>query len=507
MDQLDKKTIILTRSKKLKLDYAANSLAQNKQSYDEGSDASYEPSDVESDSSYEQDNIEGDTSDNPDQNYVLKSRAFKKLSAPKHRKRSRYKDRDESEISKRAKCDLSFDSLSNIQQKQILRIEHDIDEYYKMLIPIRYKILLSQLTLSNKSAIVKSIDRHNNMDYSDNEYHKLSSWIEGVSKIPFSKNVLMPINQDDSLCKINQFLNESYGVLEETLYGQQEAKNKLMQIVAQWISNPDSKGNVIALEGPPGVGKTSLIKNGVSKALKRPFSFIALGGATDASRLEGHSYTYEGATWGQIAGILMETECMNPIIFFDELDKVSETEKGQEIIGILTHLTDPSQNNCFNDNYFAGIKLDLSKALIVFSYNDPKKINPILMDRLTVIKFEKYSIDQKIKIAQNYLLKIIYENVGFKRDEIKFTDKTIKHIVTSYASQEKGVRNLNRCLENIIMKINLIRYTSTIENKIQMNYKIKNFHLPLTITKELVDQLLASNTDDYTPDILHNLYI
>ena len=105
-----------------------------------------------------------------------------------------------------------------------------------------------------------------------------------------------------------------------------------------------------------------------------------MGGSSNASTLAGHNYTYVGSTWGRIVDILIETKCMNPIIFIDELDKVSKTEHGKEIIGILTHLVDDTQNNCFQDKYFSGINLDLSKALIIFSYNDVECIDRILLE-------------------------------------------------------------------------------------------------------------------------------
>ncbi len=124
--------------------------------------------------------------------------------------------------------------------------------------------------------------------------------------------------------------------------------------------------------GPPGTGKTSLAKKGIAKCLtdsegkSRPFAFIPVGGSSNSSTLEGHSYTYVGSTWGKIVDILMETKCMNPIIYIDELDKISKTENGKEIIGILTHITDSTQNDQFNDKYFSGIDIDLSKVLFIF---------------------------------------------------------------------------------------------------------------------------------------------
>ena len=174
------------------------------------------------------------------------------------------------------------------------------------------------------------------------------------------------------------FMENAKSILDGAVYGMNDAKLQIMQMVGQWIVNPDAVGTAIAIKGPPGTGKTTLIKDGISKILGRDFAFIALGGATDSSFLEGHSYTYEGSTHGKIIDLLINCKCMNPIIYFDELDKVSETPKGEEITGILTHLTDTAQNMKFHDKYFAELDFDLSRCLFIFSYNDESRVNPIL---------------------------------------------------------------------------------------------------------------------------------
>ena len=136
-------------------------------------------------------------------------------------------------------------------------------------------------------------------------------------------------------------------------------------------------GSVFSIVGPMGNGKTTLVKEGIAKMINRPFEFIILGGATDSCYLDGHSYTYEGSIPGKIVDIVKKAKCMNPVIYFDELDKVSETPKGEEIINLLIHLTDFSQNDHFIDKYYNNIPIDLSKALFIFSLNDLEKVNPI----------------------------------------------------------------------------------------------------------------------------------
>jgi hypothetical protein len=238
---------------------------------------------------------------------------------------------------------------------------------------------------------------------------------------------------------------------------------------------------------------TSLIKEGVSKILGREFAFIALGGTGDASFLEGHSYTYEGSSWGKIVQILIDSKCMNPVIYFDELDKVSDTPRGEEIIGILTHLTDTSQNSQYHDKYFAELDFDLSKCLFIFSYNDESKVNPILRDRMYRINTKGYEPKEKIVIARDYLLPKIREQVNFKEEDIIIPDETIQYIVSndSLTNQEAGVRNLKRCLEIIYTKINLFRLMKPESNIFGKDIDIK-VTFPFTVTKKEVDIFIKS---------------
>jgi ATP-dependent Lon protease len=332
----------------------------------------------------------------------------------------------------------------------------------------------------------------------------MSGWIDGLLKIPFNKYIETGITLETSKPdEITKYLVDVKQRLDDSVYGHIETKSTLLEIVASWITNPKATPTVIGLQGPPGTGKTTLIKDGVAKALNRPFSMMALGGATDASYLEGHGYTYEGSTWGRLAGILMETKCMNPVIFMDELDKVSETKRGEEIIGILTHLVDYSQNNCIQDKYFAGIpldSLDFSKALFIFSFNDESKINPILKDRIHVIRTESADKDSKLVIAKQYLIPSILNNVKFNKDDIVFTDETIKMLIEKYTENESGVRNLKRCLESIIMKLNTLRLTyhepsiSSSPNTQLIPYYLNNYKLPMTINNNIVEKLLKSTS-------------
>jgi ATP-dependent Lon protease len=462
-------------------------------------------SDSDSDSDFELENEEKKSSEHIKliSNENLKKKEYKKENNIiimnenndlKRKRRNSESDLYDYKIRERSKYDEYFRNQNKNNQIDILKKEDEIYNYFETDIPIRYKILYSNLPNATKLLILQKIDLFENTKPCDSEYNKMNKWLKGLSQIPFGNYINMPVSLNDGDVKIQKFLYDSYEILKKTIYGQLDAKNKIMQILAQWISNPFSTGQIIALEGPPGVGKTSLVRNGVSKALNRPFCFHALGGANDVSNLEGHSYTYEGAMWGRMVEMLMESKYMNPVIFFDELDKISDTNKGNEITGLLTHLTDYSQNSVFQDKYFIGIDIDFSKTMFFFSFNDIELINPILKDRLTIVKFKGYNVDEKIHIVQDFIIPDLLKNIGFKTNDIILNLEVIKYIINTYTENEEGVRNIKRCVEDLFLKINLLRLIQNKEkNTIDIDYKIDNLSFPLNITLEIVDNLLQKN--------------
>jgi ATP-dependent Lon protease len=248
------------------------------------------------------------------------------------------------------------------------------------------------------------------------------------------------------------------------------------------------------------------VKEGISKILGRDFAFIALGGCGDSSFLEGHSYTYEGSTWGKIVQILIESKSMNPVIYFDELDKVSDTARGQEIIGILTHLTDTTQNSQFHDKYFSEIDLDLSKCLFIFSYNDENLVNPILRDRMYKIATKGYDVKEKIIIARDYMLPKIREQVGFKDGDVLISDEVLTHLINNQAKGEEGVRNLKRTLEIIHTKLNLYRLVKAEDAGIFEKDLGLKVEFPYTLTKVAADSLVKVN-DTINKSVLYSLYV
>lgn len=324
-------------------------------------------------------------------------------------------------------------------------------------VPLRFKILTSAMDVGCKRLILQRLDQFQKMHEGAGEYFKLSNWLQFVCRLPLGIYYPLPVTPKSGRDNIATFLQHTKSQLDKIVYGHTDAKNQLLRILAQWISNPSSGGHCIGIHGPPGIGKTSLIKNGISKALGLPFAFVALGGASDASFLDGHAFTYEGSMYGKIAEVLMRTQCMNPVIFFDELDKVSETNKGEEISHVLTHLTDSTQNDRFNDKYFGEIDLDLSKALMVFSFNHEEKIDPILKDRMITIEVKGFDVEDKLRIARNFLLPNILVQFGFGDNDVMFSDDILRAIIQR-VPEEHGVRNFKRGIEAIASWINMYQY-------------------------------------------------
>ena len=393
-----------------------------------------------------------------------------------------------------------FAGLEVDSQRSILQTLTSLRELNKQQKPNRIQLLESSIPSEYKILALQKMAQIR--QGSDGEAGKNQAWLDGFMRIPFGMYHTLPVTLADGTEKCHAFMEQAKQCLDECTYGLNDAKMQILQYIGQLISNPSGTGTVIAIEGPMGTGKTTLVKEGISKILQRPFAFVSLGGAQDSSLLDGHMITYEGSVWGQIADILMRSKCMNPVIYFDELDKVSDTPKGEEIIGILTHLTDSTQNKHFRDNYFSGIDLDLSRATLVFSYNHREKVNSILGDRMNIIKTTGYTTCQKNIIASRYLSKHIRQNISFREEDVVIPDATLNYIIETYTGKEKGVRNLKRCLETIYSKLNLFRLMTPGTNLFGEDLAIQ-VEFPFTLTIEVVRKLLK--LDEHKVD--HMMYM
>ena len=361
--------------------------------------------------------------------------------------------------------------MNKKKKQKIDKLEKQICDINEIKIPLRFKILESDMDLNLKAIAITKLDQVSKLDSGD--YYKQIQWIENLSKLPVGKYKDLP--ELKTTIEISGFLDKIKSDLDETVYGHKLAKDHIIRLLAKWISNSKGKGLVIGLQGPPGIAKTTLAMS-VCKSLGLPYSFFSLCSINDVNSLIGFSPSYEGARWGLIADSLMKSKCTNPVLFFDELDKVGKTRHGEEVSNMLVHLTDHSQNHLYQDRYFPDISLDLSRCLMIFSYNNEEAINPILKDRMVTIHASGYSRSDKIKIAKNYMIPAICKE--FCIVDLIFTDEIIGFVIT-LVDEEEGVRNLRRGLEEIISQINL----NKLLGKDILDHKIE---FPFEITQEIV---------------------
>ena len=387
-------------------------------------------------------------------------------------------------------------SISEERRKKIEECEKQLKERSKLEIPPYYQILELDIPIRSKEIILKYMSSLENLDETSTEYHKFESFVETCKEVPFGKYITLPKPDNFS-----EFLMNSAQILNDCVYGHELPKLEILQYLSQLISNPTCKGQPLGIYGPPGIGKTTLIQEGLAKVLKRPFYFISLGGCSDSSFLDGHSFTYEGSRTGKIVDILRSAQCMNPIIYFDELDKISDTSKGEEISNLLVHLTDESQNSHFHDKYLHDIDLDLSKAFFVFSFNDIEKVNPILRDRINILYLKDFKKEEKAKIAKNYLIPKIKKeyNMDNEEQDYNITDDMISYILDKHVEKgETGVRTLKKLIKSIYAKINMLLLSDGSETILGLINMKRSLYTTLIQNKdindrEVIDFLLKSN--------------
>jgi ATP-dependent Lon protease len=452
------------------------------------------------DEEYTNKNVKKENQTMSDKNDIVP--APQKVSSKNYKKFDKILNNEEKESEYFKKC-LS----SNLQLEAIAKLEK-ITELTKISKPYLLHLVDLDIPDQYKACALRKINTMRSMgSYGNSEYYKIKSWVDAFLKIPFNKYNNLPISFADGIEQCHDFMEKSKKILDSVTYGLEDAKMQIMQMIGLWLVNPNAIGCAIAIKGPPGTGKTTLIKEGISKILNRPFALVALGGCGDSGFLDGFDYTYEGSKHGKIIDILIQCGCMNPVILFDELDKLSDSFKGQEITGVLTHLTDATQNTKFSDKYFSEISINMSKALFIFSYNDESMVNPILKDRMYKIETTGYKTKDKLIIAKDYLLPKIREEIKFTSDAIVFSDEILEYIINDFTEKEDGVRNLKRCLEIVYKKLNLYRLMKPDVNLFENSegLKLKNkISFPCILTKQMIDDLINKGT---TKDIPYGMYV
>jgi ATP-dependent Lon protease len=346
-----------------------------------------------------------------------------------------------------------YNRMTVDEQATIDGIEDELKSQHNGDTPLRYKIMRSPLPAAQKAAILDVLNASSSSSSNSNssDDQSVSMWKTALKRLPLGTFVKPKL--DDMV--------GTKAAIDNCVYGHEAAKLSIMMTLAKWVSNPTAKGLIIGLQGPAGVGKTTLAKEGIAASLGLPFVFLPLGGVTQAQTLNGSDRVYVGATYGRLAAALIQSGCMNPVICLDELDKVADNLHGSEVYNVLMQVTDPVQNAGFHDRYFEGIDLDFSRCIFIFTYNDFQRVDPILRDRITNIETEDFDEADRMHIARHYMLDKVASSFGFAKGELLVEHDALEHMV--HECSDGSIRDVLRRIEHAVGKVNLERVTRGIK--------------------------------------------
>lgn len=298
-------------------------------------------------------------------------------------------------------------------------------------------IMSLKLDDKSKEKLLKEADKLTKLPPASQEAFVIKNYLDTVLDLPWGKY---------SKAKIS--IEKAEAILEKDHYGLKKVKERILEFLAVHMLNPEIKGQIICLAGPPGIGKTSIAKS-IARAMVRKYARVSLGGVRDEADIRGHRKTYVGAMPGRIITALQQAGTANPLILFDEIDKLCSDIKGDPSSAMLEVL-DGEQNNAFRDHYIE-VPFDLSKAVFITTANNVSEIPAPLLDRMEVIELPSYTAEEKFHIAKEHLIPKQLKEHGLKASQLKIADDAI-HDVIGYYTKEAGVRSLERCIASLCRK-------------------------------------------------------
>lgn len=298
-------------------------------------------------------------------------------------------------------------------------------------------IMALKLDDKSKEKLFKEADKLTKLPPASQEAFVIKNYLDTVLDLPWGKYT-----------KAKLSIEKAEAVLEKEHYGLKKVKERILEFLAVYMLNPEIKGQIICLAGPPGIGKTSIARS-IAKAMGRKYARVSLGGVRDEADIRGHRKTYVGAMPGRIITALQQAGTANPLILFDEIDKLCSDIKGDPSSAMLEVL-DGEQNNAFRDHYIE-VPFDLSKAVFITTANNISAIPAPLLDRMEVIELPSYTAEEKFHIAKEHLIPKQLKEHGLKASQLKIADEAI-HDVIGFYTKEAGVRSLERCIASLCRK-------------------------------------------------------
>jgi len=363
------------------------------------------------------------------------------------------------------------------EEEKFTKLEENLVECENSLTSLKYKILSLNASDKIKKVLYSKYKELEESEKQDEEYNKLKKWLITAINLPFDNVKKFPFQKE----KFTEFLEDILKKLDNNLYGMATIKEQILLFINAKLLNPDMKGCCLGLIGPPGTGKTSIARI-IAEVLDYPFEQISFGGVTNTEFIKGHDFTYIGSQPGIIAKSLSRMKYKNGILFLDEYEKISANK---DIVSTLLHITDPSQNNTFRDQYLSDITIDLSSIWFIYSMNEFPE-DSALKDRIYSIEVPGYSTKDKIQIVCKYLFPKHLQNINRKSTDIIISEKVANHLITKYTTNtDKGVRSIEKLVKDIINKVHFIVNHREFNISFQINSKLT---YPVSLTEKMVDK-------------------
>jgi len=356
-------------------------------------------------------------------------------------------------------------------REQIKAIQEELGEdaeEKKEIAKYEERIEKAKLTKEDKDKVSNELSRLKNMSATSSEGNVIKAYLDWVLDIPWGK-----------CTKENIDVIKAREILDNEHYGLEDVKDRIIEYLAVKQFSKAQKGPILCLVGPPGVGKTSIAKS-IANSVNRKYTRISLGGMKDEAEIRGHRKTYVGAIPGRIVYAMKDAKSMNPLMLFDEIDKINSSYNGDPSDALL-EILDSEQNKAFRDSYLE-VPMNLSKVLFIATANSLETIPRPLLDRMEVIEVSGYTYEEKFHIAKNHLITKIFKELDIPTDKIKIEDSSIRDVIEGY-TRESGVRGLERKLSSLIRKA--------------LAEMLKQGKNEFTINNEKIEEFLGKRTFDF----------